>query len=204
MQNQRSRRCRRSGALIAVLALVLVIGCTVGGTIAWLVSRPEPIVNSFTYGDIEIELTETMPADRSATIIPGVNIGKDPKVTVKAKSEACWLFVKVEETGTFVEDKVTYAVRDEWSKGDGTDIPADVYYREVVASDAKAGISYYVLRGNGDCPNGVVNVSSALTKEDLAGISAENYPRLTFTAYAIQRAGIATAADAWSKISNRP
>lgn len=74
---------------------MLVVGCAVGGTIAWLTATTEPVVNTFTYGKIKIELTETTGTEYK--IIPGVNISKDPKVTVKADSEACWLFVKVAE-----------------------------------------------------------------------------------------------------------
>ena len=100
MKNHANRRSVSSKAFAAVLALVLVLGCALGGTVAWLVAKSDPVVNTFTYGDININLEETTGS--SYKIIPGVDIAKDPKVTVKANSEACWLFVKVEETGTFV------------------------------------------------------------------------------------------------------
>ena len=115
------RRSVSSRTFIAMLALVLVIGCAVGGTIAWLTAQTDPVVNTFTYGDINIELTETKPKNQQAKIIPGVDIEKDPKVTVKANSEACWLFVKVEEENwpTFTESdgtrKVKYGIADGWT-----------------------------------------------------------------------------------------
>lgn len=119
MKNHANRRRSVSNrAFIAMLALVLVIGCAVGGTVAWLVSSSDPVVNTFTYGDINITLGETTGADYK--IIPGVDISKDPKVTVTKDSEACWLFVKVEKAGTFVANKVTYSIADGWTKGDGT------------------------------------------------------------------------------------
>lgn len=189
------RRSVSSRAFIALLALVLVIGCVAGGTVAWLVAKTEPVVNTFTYGNIDIALAETTGEDYK--IIPGKDIPKDPKVTVTAGSEACWLFVKVEETGTFVADKVTYAIADSWTQGNGTEIPSNVYYREVSAEDAKNGVSYYVLAGNTTYPNGVITVSSDLTKEN---IPAAN-PTLTFTAYAVQKENITTAADAWAKVT---
>ena len=191
------RRSVSSRTFIAMLALVLVIGCAVGGTVAWLVSSTDPVVNTFTYGDINIELTETKPDNRQAKIIPGVDIEKDPKVTVKANSEACWLFVKVEETGTFVANKVTYSIADGWTKGDGTKIPANVYYRAVDA--VTADTSYYVLQGSTEYPNGVVTVSEELTKAEVNSITADNQPKLTFTAYAVQKDGIADAGTAWAK-----
>ena len=189
------RRSVSSRAFIALLALVLVIGCVAGGTVAWLVAKTEPVVNTFTYGNINIDLTET--TGTSYKIIPGTNIAKDPKVTVAADSEACWLFVKVEETGTFVADKVTYAIANGWTQGDGTEIPSNVYYREVSAEDAKTGVNYYVLAGNATYPNGVITVSADLTKEN---IPAAN-PTLKITAYAVQKENIADAKTAWGKVT---
>lgn len=198
--NANRRRSVSSKVFVMMLALVLVIGCAVGGTVAWLISTSDPVVNTFTYGDIKIDLTETKPENKQAKIIPGVDIEKDPKVTVKSGSEACWLFVKVEEAGTFVADKVTYSVADGWTKGDGTSIPANVYYRAVDAVTADA--SFYVLAGNTDYPHGVVTVSENLTKEDIKGITVQ--PKLTFTAYAVQKDGIADAATAWAKANPTP
>lgn len=189
------RRSVSSRAFIALLALVLVIGCVAGGTVAWLVAKTEPVVNTFTYGNIDIALAETTGEDYK--IIPGKDIPKDPKVTVTAGSEACWLFVKVEETGTFVADKVTYAIANGWTQGDGTEIPSNVYYREVSVEDAKTGVNYYVLAGNATYPNGVITVSADLTKEN---IPAAN-PTLKITAYAVQKENIADAKTAWEKVT---
>lgn len=191
------RRSVSSRAFIALLALVLVIGCVAGGTVAWLVAKTEPVVNTFTYGNINIALAETTGEDYK--IIPGKDIPKDPKVTVKGGSEDCWLFVKVEQTGTFVADKVTYAIDKDWTQGNGTEIPSNVYYREVSAEDAKNDVSYYVLAGNTTYPNGVITVKDTLTKGDIKDIAATK-PTLTFTAYAVQKAGNTTAAAAWEKI----
>ena len=190
MKHYEKRRSVSSKLFVMMLALVLVFGCAVGGTIAWLTAKTDPVVNTFTYGDINITLTETKPENRQATIIPGVDIEKDPKVTVKRDSEACWLFVEVKEEGTFVADKVTYSVADGWTQGNDTDIPANVYYREVDA--VTADTDFYVLKGN------KVTVSNSLTKEDITNITQ---PKLTFTAYAVQKDGIANAATAWSKVS---
>lgn len=186
MKNHANRRSVSSKAFAAVLALVLVLGCALGGTVAWLVAKSDPVVNTFTYGDININLEETTGS--SYKIIPGVDIAKDPKVTVEADSEACWLFVKVEEVGTFVDGKVTYSVADGWTALTGQ---PGVYYREVGA--VTADTDFYVLKDN------VVKVSDTLTKEDIKDIPTG--PTLTFTAYAVQKDGIADAATAWSKIS---
>ena len=181
------RRSVGMKTFVAMLALVLVIGCAVGGTVAWLVSSTNAVVNTFTYGDINITLGETTGSDYK--IIPGVNIDKNPKVTVKKDSEACWLFVEVKEEGTFVANKVTYSIDDGWTQGDGTKIPANVYYRSVDA--VKADTDFAVLKDN------KIYVSEELSKSDIQSITAQ--PKLTFTAYAVQKDGIVDADIAWTK-----
>ena len=192
------RRGVSTRAFVALLALVLVIGCVAGGTVAWLVAKTDPVVNTFTYGDINIELAETKPVNQQAKIIPGVDIEKDPKVTVKANSEACWLFVKVEEEGTFVANKVTYSIATGWTQGDGSQIPANVYYRKVDA--ATTDLEFNVLKDN------KVTVSENLTKEDIKGITIQ--PTLTITAYASQlyknNNTTFTAAEAWENAQPTP
>lgn len=179
----KNRRNVSNKTVAILLALVLAIGCAVGGTLAWLISQTNPVVNTFTYGDININLAETTGTDYK--IIPGVNISKDPKVTVKANSEACWLFVKVEKNDW--NDKVTYEIADGWTAlTDHT----GVYYRAVDA--VTADTSFDVLKEN------QVTVSDTLTKEDIKGITTN--PTLTFTAYAVQKDGSTNAADAWAKI----
>lgn len=179
------RRGVSTRAFVALLALVLVIGCVAGGTVAWLVATTDSVTNTFTYGDINITLAETTGPDYK--IIPGKDIEKDPKVTVTAGSEACWLFVKVEKTGTFVDGKVTYAIADGWTKLTGTNIPESVYYREVGA--ATTDQEFNVLKDN------KITVSSELTKTEIPTAPAT----LTFTAYAVQKDGIANVETAWAK-----
>lgn len=192
MKNRKTRSAMRR--MLFTLALVLVVAvASVGGTIAWLTATTEPVVNTFTYGNINIDLTETKPVNRQAKIIPGVDIEKDPKVTVKGGSEACWLFVKVEETGTFVANKVTYEVdttaNTGWTKLTGVNGVDNVWYREVGA--VTADTDFNILKDN------KVTVSNTLTKEDIKNITN---PTLKFTAYAIQKEGTGTVAEAWAKI----
>lgn len=49
--------------LMLVLALVLTATCSIGGTLAWMVTRTDAVVNTFTYGNIELELKETFNTD---------------------------------------------------------------------------------------------------------------------------------------------
>ena len=188
------KHCRRGlggKAVTAMLALTLVLAAywAVGGTAAWLAAKSEPIASTFTFGDINITLTETDPQEQPTKIIPGVDIRKDLRVTVQADSVDCWLFVKVKEAGTFVENKVTYSMDDSWTKGNGA-IPEGFYYREV--RDVTADEVFHVLKDD------KITVSKELTKEEIQNITDQ--PTLTFTAYAVQREGIDTAAEAWARI----
>ena len=190
----RRRRSVSGRAFVTPLALVLVFGCAVGGTFAWLTAKTDAVVNTFTYGDINIGLTETTGNDYK--IVPGVNIDKNPKVTVKAGSEACWLFVKVEEENwpTFKETdgktaKIDYKIASDWTELVGV---SGVYYREVGA--VTADTSFDVIKGN------VITVSENLTKTEVNNVVTRQ-PKLTFTAYAVQKDGVADAAAAWAKVS---
>ena len=195
------RRHSVSGKMfVTMLAVVLLVGCIIGGTVAWLTDKTAPIKNTFTYGDINIELHET--TGDSYKIVPGVNINKNPWVEVKAGSEPCYVFVKVEEKGTFVEGKVTYSISEDWIKLEGVEDVDNVWYLECDMSEEPNPISYKILAGDEQYTNGVILVSENLTKEDIAKI-AENdaTPTLTFTAYAVQKAGSANAAAAWEKVN---
>lgn len=183
------RRGVSTRAFVALLALVLVIGCVAGGTVAWLVATTDSVTNTFTYGDINITLAET--TGKNYKIVPGVDISKDPKVTVKANSEACWLFVEVKETGTFVANKVTYAIADGWTALPGVN---GVYYRQV--GFVTENTAFSVLKDN------KITVSSELTKTEIQNITAQ--PKLTFTAYAVQKDGIDDVATAWAKANPTP
>lgn len=212
MKHGENRRSVSSKTFVVMLALVLALGCAVGGTIAWLTAQTGEVKNTFTYGNINIELyehkydaaTNTLTAETTKTgvedykIVPGKNLPKDPTVKVVGGSEACYLFVKVEATGTFATG-VNYAIREEgWAKGDGNGIPANVYYREVPA--ATTDTVFYMLTGDTANPNGVVTVSENLTKAEINAIAEANKtPTLSFTAYAIQQEGFANAKDAWAE-----
>ena len=85
--------------LAMVLALVLLAVCAVSGTLAWLTAKSEVVTNTFTTSDIKVELKET--TGQKYKMIPGYTISKDPKATVLAGSEECYLFVKLDKSTNF-------------------------------------------------------------------------------------------------------
>ena len=177
MRNKTNRTVPiKIAALIA--AIVLFIGCTAGGTVAWLVSKPDPITNVFTVGNINAELTEEAKTKTETfKIVPGVDITKDPVATVKANSEDCYLFVELTEENwpAFTEaDKTTRKVEYEIAEG-WTKVEDDVYYRVVTKKDTDQ--HFDVLKGNR------VTVSSTLTKQEANDIA--DTPKLTVAVYAV-------------------
>ena len=176
--------------LMTVLALVLVIAMSVAGTIAYLTDTTAPITNTFTVGNIDIDLAETKTDFK---MVPGCDIAKDPKVTVEANSEDCWLFVKIDESRN-LDSFISYAVANDWTQGDGTNIPSKVWYRPVEASTADQTFS--VLAGD------QVTVNNDVTKTMMDGLKVDGaiQPTLTFTAYACQSANM-TVNAAWAEVS---
>ena len=170
--------------IIAVVALSLALLGVVGGTLAYLHTSTKTVTNTFTYGDINIELKESDNLDLK--LVPGRPITKDPYVIVDKDSEACYLFVKIQHP-TELADYISYDIADGWTALNGVD---DVYYRLV---DAEEDQTFYILKDN------TVLVSEELTKEAMKNLE-EGAVTLAFTAYAIQSYGMEDAADAWANI----
>ena len=174
--------------LSVVLSLVLVAALSIGGTAAWLTAKTEAVKNTFSFGDIDITLTESRELDLK--VVPGKVITKDPVATVVGGSEPCWLFVELNKVNWL--DELTYDLAEGWTKGDGDKIPANVIYREVTGNTEDQ--EFHVLL------NDQVKVSGDLTKQQIAA-AKENPPQLNLTAYAVQKDGFGTAALAWAEVA---
>ena len=191
---------KNSKLLVAIISVLSLCSFLVGTSVAWLTSKTEDLVNTFTYGDINIKLEETDTEDGDDNVntneykmLPGNEITKDPKVTVIANSEESYLFVKLTKSENF-DNFMTYEVAEGWTLLEGT---TDVYYREVGVSDKDQ--EFTVLKDN------KVKVKEDVTKAKLNELDkdgANNYPTLTITAYAVQRdskiEAIDTPAEAWA------
>lgn len=187
--------------VIVLLAIVLLLISVSGTTIAWLTSKTEPVKNTFTYGDINIILTETdtkdddNPNTNTYEMIPGKKITKDPLVTVKENSENCYLFIQINKSDNF-DTYMTYELVENWLLLEGT---TNVYYQEVTKNKDKQ--EFYIIKNN------EVTVKENVTKKmlnDLNRNNQETYPELSITAYAVQRDSeidaINTAKKAWELI----
>lgn len=203
--------------MFMILAVVLIVGISVGGTLAWLTDTTDSVVNTFTTSGIDITLTETGATNNanSYKMVPGHTITKDPKATVVAGSEDCYLFVKLEKSTNF-DNFMTYEIADGWTElNPAAGENYRVYYRVFDSNDSTntnaQGTPYSILEGD------QVTVKGTVTKEMMNGFDKDSdgtlneteragLPTLTVTAYASQLYKSAgekfTPAVAWANVSN--
>lgn len=198
----------KKSSIALFAALILILSTMIGGTMAWLITRTSPIVNTFTYGDINITLAETDtgkdddndPNTNQYEMMPGETIVKDPVITVKKGSKDNWLFVKMEKSDNF-DTFMSYSIADNWEQlvdDDGNKIEG-VFYQKVDESEvADADKEYIVIKDN------FVTVRDDVSKDQLNALDETDppsYPVLNVTAYAVQRnseiEAIDSALDAW-------
>lgn len=204
-------------AMALVLCAILLVVGSVMGTLAYLQMQTGTVTNTMTIGKIEITLDEgktdvygvstgeRIPVTATNTdgntykLIPGHTYAKDPKVTVKANSEACYLFVKVVDGIAAIEEKkdadgtqaavLTIAEQmaaNGWTKMGST----DVWYKHintVTATDTSHAVfTSFTIKGDAD-------------------VARYGGATIAITAYAVQAEGFTdmnnsgTAADeAWA------
>ena len=180
-------------SFIMALALVLVFAVAVGGVVAWLTAKTGDVVNTFTVGNINIDLKETNNGEEvtsnSYKMVPGNTIIKDPYVTVKADSEKCYLFVKVTKTND-PDTYLNYSV----DNGVWTAVPGHDGYYYCVVDAANTNQTFYVLKDK------KVTVKDDVTKDMMDKLTEATYPKLTFTAAAVQFDNIDDVAAAFAKL----
>ncbi len=176
--------------LTLVLALALIATCAISGTVAWLVDSKQGS-NTFTFGDINIELTTINATTDTTKIVPGDTITNASKITVKSGSEACYLFVKVTETGT--PEGLTDGIFTDMKMAEGWTKCADgIWYKTVGAAQSDADYAIFDSTAS-------FKVNEELTKAHVEGFSTSE-PTITIVAAAIQQKNISTAEAAFSKL----
>lgn len=175
--------------IATVGACALCLGLGVAGTLAWLTDTTGEVKNTFATSDINITLTETesnvdndgSPNTNSYQMIPGFTITKDPKVTVIAGSEDCYLFVKLEKSTNYDDYLNDYVIANGWTqlKNGNSDVDG-VFYREVASNEQDQ--PFYVLNNN------QLTVNTSVTKNMMDNIDNKttSAPTLTVKAYATQ------------------
>ena len=189
--------------LITVLSVILVMLVGVAGTLSYLQVQKGPVVNTFAPSNNDLTLEETTGS--TYKMVPGVAMDKNPTVTVSGDVDA-YVFVKIDEAGSVtvsgteytLDDFLTYAIAAGWTVHTGTVDTNDsasgnetvVIYREVKVADTTKTFS--VLAEN------KVSTNAGVTKQ-MMNAYTDGSIKLTFTAYAIQKAGFeGKIAEAWA------
>ena len=173
-------------------AVLLVVG-SVAGTLAYLSSK-DSVKNTFTVGKVVITLDEakvdaygavegtTRVEENEYKLIPGHEYVKDPTIHVEGGSEACYLFVKIENGIAAIEGGTTIAAQlsaNGWTALDGV---TGVYYKEQGAVDADTDVPVF----------------SSFTIRPDADVSTYASAEVNIVAYAVQQDGFTSAAGAWT------
>lgn len=203
-------------ALVLLLAVVLLVGCVAGGTVAYLMHKSESVINTFVVGNIgTLTITETGDdGDHTVghvyKIVPGVKIAKKPVVIYTPADAAdgtanvpVYVFVKVQASTdngkwtvngnnySFDGGKITWAVDSRWTPVEGE---PGVFSMKV--DDVTQATNQDIMAKDAD--DNTITVSSNIVKNDVAAVAA-NVGSITFTAYAIQQDGFDTPAAAWAQ-----
>lgn len=190
----------RSKFLILALACVMLVGGAAGGTVAWLMGKSNPVVNTFTYGDIGLTIIETdtgmdednNPDTNTYLMVPAGVIDKDPQVVFHGGSENAWLFVEIAKSENF-DTFMTYAVAEGWEALEGEE---NIFFR---AADQQEKDQFFpILAGN------QVKVKDDVTAYMLNSLTDDSLPTMAFTSWAVQRTGVQDAAAAWQIIGSQP
>lgn len=197
----------KTKALVLALCAVLLVVTTVFVTMAFLTSE-DSVQNTFTVGEVAISLDEldvdeddlltdnkeytkdgiTTTRDKANEykLIPGKTYIKDPTIHVGAKSEPCYLFVKVENGLENAEADgnttiVAQMTANGWSLVDGE---TNIYvYNQIVSKNTD------------------VVVFSSFTIDGETVVANFKDAKINVTAYAIQAEGFENTAkaDIWAK-----
>lgn len=190
---------RKRWILAAIILALSVSGLGAGWTLAWLTSETKSMKNVFFVGSVKVQLTETFNIDKNADgepdswegiLVPGTLLIKNPQVIIPDDCEDSWIFVHLQETdwpdGSSTDSKISYMMDESWQRLPNSE---SVYFREFGREDDAR--SFYILEEN------QIKISETLTKLEMASIGQ---PKLTVTAYAIQRAGFDSPEDAWKQV----
>ena len=183
--------------LALVLCAALLVAGSVAATLAYLTSKTEVVTNTFSVGNVTITLDEAKVNEYGVEaegedrvkaneykLIPGHTYVKDPMVHVTEKSEQCYVFVKVVDGLTAIQDATTIEnqmIANGWKKLDGV---ANVWYYEDIVDARTVAVDVPVFE-------------SFKVKGD-ANVAAYKDATITVQAYAVQADNFGTAAAAYA------
>lgn len=181
---------RKIMLLAAALVMVAVLG--IGGTLAYF-NDEEEVVNTFTVGNVDIELDEPKwdedGSGDAEDVYPGEPLAKDPTVT-NAGNNPCFVRVQVEGLDQFVTEfgedamiTLRYKFADGYNTTDWTYYDGYYYYNKVLATKADAGNEYN---------QGLVSITTPVFDQIVMPTELTNNAKaepVVVTAYAVQAQG---------------
>lgn len=178
--------------------MLILMSATATGTWAYLSAKTDPVTHTFTAGTVSVRIIQGATATvgtgggtgSNFIMTPNQPIAVNDVVVVNTENANCWLFVKVEKSATF-DNFMTYTMATGWQELTG--VPG-VYCRTVQA--AKEATMFSILAGN------QIMVLNTVTADMMNGLTSENRPQITFTAYVIQNDGFEdNPAGAWNALN---
>lgn len=199
-----TRKLKKAALLLC--SAVLLVCISIGATVAYLTSK-DTVVNTFTVGNVAITMDETKVDENGTPIqgvdrvqantyklMPGHTYTKDPTIHVSDTSEEAYLGVKVVfENSAEADEKLSLNmlsifsgfIAENWTIQEKTQEDNDVYYlltrKNTVTKNDNIKLFDYVV------------IPDEMTNEQIAYL---NNIRMEITAYAVQKDGFSSAADA--------
>ena len=213
-------------AIAVVVAAVAI--AIVGATLAFFTDETEVVENTFTVGDINIDLDEVSTSEYGTPseagervkkneykLIPGHEYTKDPTTYVEAKSEPCFVEMKVKVKGM---DKLQEVVTKSDYPGYYDETKGGIFDFDMLVKDRNSAWTHVGMEGDDTYVfwyKGIVDARETdditleplfehfvcpgfLTNEQVAEIEAGGF-EWDITSYAIQSADMNDAKDAWAK-----
>lgn len=197
---------RTSKTLLLVLCAVLLVTASVMGTMAYLTAQ-DTITNTFTVGSVKFDANGALdeakvneygvpvdPAERvdknTYKLIPGHSYTKDPTIHIAEGSEACYVFVKVDNGIKDIEASGDTTIAKQMENNGWKVLSGKVYYKEdaVNALSAKQD----------------VDIFGSFKLANDADVSGYAEAKIEITAYLVQADGFANAQAAWAATFGAP
>lgn len=187
--------------IVSVCLVVCLLATAIIGTTLAYFTDEKAVTNTFTTGDVTIKLDETdvdtagvaTGAGRKEEgneyhLLPGKTYTKDPKVTVNAGSEDCYLFVKVVNGLAALEAEGDTTIAAQMAAKGWTSVTGETnVYMQAGTYSAEESVTVF----------DTFTIDTAATAEDLTGI---DQVQVVITAYAIQAEGFNSAQEAWDAV----
>lgn len=207
---------RKKSHIVIIICLSLIFGITIAGSLAFLTSKTETEANSFTVGEIAIELKEPMWSaqadsnkngipDKAENLSPAEAVVKDPKVTNTGINNAyVYLRVRVPKEPVAYADSNGKVVRID------SDKPIELFsyavnngWTEFMKDDNNKYTDYYYYYDEVLAPSdtSVTLFDQVVFADAIEGQLEDERYMVDVTAYGIQSSDNNNVLQAWNQLA---